>query len=90
MVDVIAPTVGRVVWYWDGPKEPAKQPLAAIVAYVFTDRMVNLMVIDPNGISSNRTSVHLAQPIDETPEGAHAEWMPFQVGQAARCETKTG
>ena len=61
--------------------DPA-QPCDAGIAYVWSDRMVNLTVADHNGNMHRRCSVILAQPGEERPNGAHATWMPYQVGQA--------
>lgn len=91
---MIKPTVGRVVWYRPSEEDlvsmttfhdvPA-QPLAAIVAYVWNDRLVNLTVSDHNGATQQRTSVPLVQEGD-TPfaGGRYCEWMPYQVGQAKK------
>jgi hypothetical protein len=96
---VIPPTIGRRVWYYPSdfdrglrqvPNQPdsvivsdGKQPCDAGVAYVHSDRLVNLSVVDHNGKFHSRTSVQLVQPDDEVPVGsAYATWMPFQVGQA--------
>lgn len=86
---MIKPTIGRVVWYWPHPSEnivgnDGKQPLAAIVAHVHSDTMVNLAVFDANGIASNRTSVYLRQEGQDHPDASYAEWMPYQIGQAAK------
>jgi hypothetical protein len=89
----ILPTVGRVVWctpsrltgdygftHIDGCK-----PLAAIVTHVFHDALVNLSVFDSNGVPHSRTSVALVQAGEAKPEpGYFCEWMPYQVGQAAK------
>jgi hypothetical protein len=87
---MIEPTVGRIVWYrQNGPHiiiEHDDQPLAAIVAYVHSARMVNLTVFDANGVPSSRTSVQLVQEGDEVPPYAYCEWMPYQKGQAAKAE----
>lgn len=92
---MITPTAGRVVWYFKSPNEnesgfarPANEatPLAAIIAYVHSDRMVNLTVFDANGVPHPRTSVPLVQEGDEIPGGSHCEWMPYQKGQAAKTE----
>jgi len=59
---MIKPTVGRVVWYRPNAHDDlygSDQPLAAHVAYVWSDTMVNLMVIDHNGGTHPRTSVVL-------------------------------
>jgi len=88
---MIKPTIGRAVWFtpsgpsdslaWDG-----KQPLAAIVAYVWSDTMVNLSVFDQNGKQFGQTSVFLYQGDTDRPKGYYCEWMPYQQGQAAKAE----
>lgn len=88
---MIKPTIGRVVWYRANDNDPikldSKQPLAALVTYVHSDRMVNLVVFDPNGVPASRTSVTLVQEGDGILNGSsYAEWMPFQVGQAKKHE----
>jgi hypothetical protein len=82
---MITPTVGRVVWYWPHVSARHSQPHAAIVAYVWGDNMVNLAVVDQNGTWYAATSVLLVQD-DTVPESAHAAWMPYQKGQAAKTE----
>ena len=59
---------------------------AAIIAHVFNDRLVNLCVIDANGATLSRTSVQLLQGDDPVPPTMHCQWMPYQVGQAAKAE----
>ena len=60
-------------------------PLAAIVAHVFNDALVNLAVFDSNGQPHSRTSVPLVQEGEDKPEhGYFCSWMPYQVGQAAK------
>ena len=93
---IIKPTVGRVVWYWPWESTPrdgnapgashhVEQPFAALVAYVHSDRMVNLVVFDHNGISFPATSVVLVQEGDSKPDGApFCGWMPYQIGQAKK------
>lgn len=83
---IITPTPGRAVWYYPSQDEinakqfacnDPSQPLAATVAYVWGDRMINLSVLDQNGNQFRRTSVALVQPGDEpkhTSEGPFAEW----------------
>lgn len=89
---MISPTAGRIVWYHPAKTEmlahalPYPTPLAAIVAYVWDDRMVNLTVFDANGAMHAKTSVKLVQDGDERPTGSYCEWMPFQKGQAAKAE----
>jgi hypothetical protein len=81
---MIKPTVGRVVWYWPLNAEPQGQPQAALIAWVHSDTLVNLAVFDPNGNGYSRTSVLLYQGDGERPTGEICEWMPYQIGQAAR------
>lgn len=65
-----------------------EQPLAATVAFVHGDRMVNLSVVDANGYQFSRTSVRLIQEGDDRPEnGGFAEWMPYQIGQAKKHDS---
>jgi hypothetical protein len=89
---MIQPTIGRVVWFTPSSNSGSEDfapgaPLAAIVAHVHGDRMVNLAVFDANGVAHSRTSVTLLQDDDTPPEGGYfAEWMPYQKGQAAKTE----
>ena len=102
---MIKPTVGRIVLYTpqpiDGLAQNGDQPLAAIVTAVWSDTCVNLTVFDANGIPANRTSVLLlqddaARPVrldeetgEEVETGYFCEWMPYQVGQAAKTDDLT-
>jgi len=89
---VIKPTIGRVVIFHPHATDVIDnyQPgsgLAAIVAHVWTDSMVNLAVFDSCGQSHSRTSVPLVQPDEDCPaQGGYCEWMPYQKGQAAKTE----
>lgn len=87
---MIKPTVGRVVHFRpcviEGLSNDGSQPLAAIIAYVWNDRLVNLTVLDQHGSGYARTSVQLLQDGDTPNGGSYAEWMPYQVGQAAKTE----
>lgn len=90
---MIKPTVGRIVWFYNDAIHnrivQRDQPLAAIVAYVWNDRLVNLHVIDADGVYHPVTSVQLVQEGDVYPtEGMRCEWMPYQVGQAKKEEGK--
>lgn len=87
---MIKPTVGRVVWFYPLGHQPYEQPLAAIVAHVWSDTCVNLAIFDANGVPMPKppTSVLLVQPEAEVPAGGHyCAWMPFQVGQAKAAAT---
>lgn len=89
-MQVIKPTVGRVVLYWPTGligKESGSQPYKADVAYVHSDRLINIGYLDHNGVAGSRTSVKLVQPGDEIVDvDGFCEWMPYQVGQAAKTE----
>lgn len=85
---MIRPTVGRIMWYWPIKERRGAEPLAAIVTCVHGDHMVNFCVFEPNGMPSPRTSVPIVQ--DGSPhsigDSPYAEWMPYQLGQAAKTE----
>lgn len=88
---MIAPTVGRIVWYRPVAGEvlpgPGEQPLAAIVTHVLGPERINLTVFDVNGFAHGRKAVLLIQGDTVAPPGAgYAEWMPYQKGQAAKTE----
>ena len=90
---MIKPTVGRVVLFTPGKaadkRTDKRQPLAAIIACVHSDRSVNLTVFEQSGAASmaGYINVPLLQDDDEAREtGFYAEWMPYQKGQAARTE----
>lgn len=89
---MIQPTVGRVVWFRPAENDYrvtadvpiANEPLAAIVAKVHGDRLVNLCVIDQLGRSHARQNVPLLQDDDAKPdEGCFCCWMPYQKQKAA-------
>ena len=98
---MIKPTVGRVVWYYpsttaypeitDKSGRPiatsGDQPLAALVASVHNDRLVNLGGFDADGRTFSRLSVILMQEGDQVPKtGSYCTWMPYQIGQAKKHE----
>lgn len=88
---MIKPSVGRIVWFYphvDEGRDPNGQPLAGTIAKVIDDRVVNLTVSAADGSTYGAQHVALLQPGDELvdPSQAHATWMPFQLGQAAKTE----
>lgn len=93
---MIVPTVGRIVWYHpqkrgmgvgDPGPDPDGQPLAAMIAHVWSDTCVNLTVSDVNGNTYGRTSVLLVQDDAPVPDQFYCEWMPYQKGQAKKYDT---
>jgi hypothetical protein len=92
-MSAIKPTVGRVVLFV--PKTAkyefgfcfvAGRAHAALVTAVHGDRCVNIAAFDANGKSYGFTSVTLRQTDDPAPDGDYCEWMPYQLGQAAKTE----
>lgn len=87
---MIKPTIGRVVWFTPVPNENimmvrGDQKMAAIVTYVWSDGVVNLSVMDHDGVSWPHTSVLLVQDGEPKPDsGRYCEWMPYQLGQAKK------
>lgn len=86
---MIKPTPGRIVWYrpqiGDVIPSRGEEPLAAMVAGVISDTLVNLAVTGADGSGPYaRQNVTLVQD-GETPPGA-CTWMPFQKGQAVKTE----
>jgi hypothetical protein len=93
-MNMIKPTIGRVVWFQ--PSKAADQPLRtqpypALVCYVHSDSCINVAYFNEGGTACSATSVTLVQ--DEKDReglfaGYFAEWMPYQVGQAKVQESK--
>lgn len=86
---MITPTVGRIVWFTPARNSYVMhrdQPLAAIVAYVHSDHMINIAYWDANGMFNSATSVPLIQDNETKPADFYCEWMPYQKGQAAKYE----
>jgi hypothetical protein len=87
----IKPTVGRIVHYTPSRDDLDLRndgaPLAAVIAKVWSDSMVNLAVFAPTGLPRPRSGVRLLQPGEQAPDVCHyCEWMDFQKGQAAKTE----
>ncbi len=93
---MIKPTVGRVVWYHPHNVNNAAVAMhgdserqvthAAQIVHVWSDTMVNLVVFDSNGVPYSVTSALLLQDDNPCPAEGYAEWMPYQLGQAAKTE----
>lgn len=84
------PSVGRHVWYrgqpWGGARYD-EQPMAAVVVYVYNERLVNLTVFDHEGQSHSVVSVPLKQPGDRDDQllQHYCEWI-LHDQQTPRCE----
>lgn len=79
---MIKPTIGRVVLVYRGKSDQAEP---ALVCYVHSDRCINVAGFDCNGNPFAATSMQLLQDDDvATNSNYYAEWMPYQVAQAAK------
>lgn len=99
---IITPTIGRQVWFWPngntfgvpGASQPeafmSDQAMAATIVCVWSDRMVNLQVLDHGGAPHMLRSIRLKQAGDEDSSQAYCEWMPYQAGQAKRIDQAEG
>ena len=84
---MIKPTVGRIVWFFPTDLPMNAPPLAAMIAYVHSDTMINVGALDTNGLAFAATSVKLLQDDEPREPGRDcACWMPYQKGQAAKTE----
>ncbi len=82
---MIKPSVGRVVHF--RPTGISGIVCAALITAVHSDTCVNLRVFHPDGTDTAPASVHLVQDDNYPNDGSHfAEWMPYQIGQAAKTE----
>ena len=79
---MIKPTIGRVVLVYRGKSDQAEP---ALICYVHSDRCINVAGFDCNGNPFAATSMQLLQDDDvATNSNYYAEWMPYQVAQAAK------
>lgn len=87
---MIKPTRGRVVLFTPSAVDimmAGGEPLAAIIAHVHSESVINLTVFDGFGRVHARPSVTLLKEGEvAAPGSAFAEWMPYQKGQAAKTE----
>jgi hypothetical protein len=85
---VITPTPGRVVWFRPNKRsqlaDKHPDPFAAIIAFVHSDRMVNLGVFGRDGRTIAKQNVILVQEGDDIPTTDYCQWMPYQLGQAKK------
>ena len=79
----IIPTVGRKVWYYGSNEQT--EPIDATVIKVHGEPTpqspVNLFVVGPEGDTFTKTEVVVG---DESTEGTHYRWMPYQQAQASK------
>ncbi|MBB2928375.1 crAss001_48 related protein [Paraburkholderia silvatlantica] len=92
---MIKPTRGRVVLFTPSKDDQVPhggEAIAAIIAHVHSDSLVNLTVFDAFGRVHARPSIQLLgdDAAIRPKEGPYAEWMPYQKGQAAKTEAAEG
>lgn len=84
-MDMIKPSIGRVVHY--RPTGISGVICAALITAVHSDTCINLRAFHADGTDSAPASVDLVQDDNYPSDGrAFAEWMPYQIGQAAKTE----
>lgn len=87
---VIPPTIGRIVLFFpaiDGGRHEDGQPFGSMIAGVNDDGTINLLVAARDGSPYGAQNVLLVQDGDEIDQDkAHATWMAYQKGQAAKAE----
>ena len=66
------PTVGRVVYYNDGPNH-----LASIITKVWSENSVNLVIFGTDGKSESGIKITNGQRLGQW------DWMPYQKEKAA-------
>ena len=71
---MIAPTIGRVVWFWQNAKQV--QPYAAMIAFVHNDRLVNLGYMNEVGAPAGTVRVPLVQEGEELRAARMVEKAP--------------
>jgi len=84
-MNMIKPTIGRVVHY--RPTGISGVICAALITAVHSDTCINLRAFHADGTDSAPASVDLVQDDNYPSDGRpFAEWMPYQIGQAAKTE----
>lgn len=89
MSTFITPTKGRIIYLRPyGSKDETLYP--GMIAHVNTDGTINVAAADTWGSQYIALNVPLLQGEEERPQyEPYAEWMPYQVQQAARAEMDT-
>lgn len=86
------PSIGRVIWFHPeaGDKfitTQDNQPVPALICGIHSDTQINVGGFDFNGLPFARQGVRLLEVGESPTEGeAYAEWMPYQIQQAAASE----
>jgi len=83
---MIAPTIGRVVWFWQNAKQV--QPYAAMIAFVHNDRLVNLGYMNEVGAPAGTVRVPLVQEGEERPKPPYCTWMLTEQLEAQLREAR--
>lgn len=87
--EMIKPTVGRVIWFYQQGMAHDGQPLVGFITYVHSDKLINVAGFDATGVPYSSCLVTLYQDPEKSGvpvNGPWARWMPYQVGQAAKYE----
>lgn len=81
---MIVPKVAMQLWYQPFPDErvyaEADQAFTAVITHVFSNSMVNLIILNELGEPIRKSSVTLAQGVPAQP--GECEWAPHQLRQA--------
>ena len=81
-IKLIAPSIGRVVWYKE--LRHSDQMMPALICYVWNDDVVNLAIHKPSGERLAKTSVTLFHGDSEDCPDGQCCWMPYQKRQAEK------
>lgn len=83
---MIKPTVGRVVLIFQ--TDAQVDPYPALITKVWGDANINVAGFNDGGTPFSESSIVLVQD-GAIVTGRRAEWMPYQVAQAAKAEATT-
>ena len=87
---MISPSIGRVVWYYPPGHSRDQQPWPALIAFVKSERYINLGGFRADGTPFDARDVFLVQEEDRAvPENGYATWMPYQQKVAAEAAAKS-
>ena len=77
---MVAPTIGRKVWYFEAPGRPEQD---ATIVDVTDPKHISVVINHRDCTQSSRSGLTLVQPGEPLPEGEHATWMPYQIATNA-------